>query len=52
VQRSGDAVFTGTIFNGRFGIRAAITNHRTTYRDIDIAIDALLREGRRHAAAA
>lgn len=52
VQQSGDAVFTGTIFEGRFGIRAAITNHRTTFADIDMAVAAILREGRLRAAAA
>ena len=52
VQHSGDAVFTGTRFDGKFGIRAAITNHRTTFQDIDIAVAALLREGRLRARAA
>jgi len=51
VQRSGDAVFTGAVIDGTFAIRAAITNHRTTYADIDYALAAILREGRRRRAA-
>jgi aromatic-L-amino-acid/L-tryptophan decarboxylase len=43
LQLAGEAVFSTTTVGGRTVLRAAITNHRTTESDIDIAIDAVER---------
>jgi glutamate/tyrosine decarboxylase-like PLP-dependent enzyme len=47
VQTSGTAVFTSTLLEGRFALRAALANHRTRCEDIDLALDAVLAAGRR-----
>ncbi|MCH2165803.1 MAG: pyridoxal-dependent decarboxylase [Marinovum sp.] len=44
LQLSGDAVFSTTLADGITCLRAAITNHRTTAKDIEIAIAAVDRE--------
>jgi len=43
LQQSGAALPTSTILDGRFAIRVAITNHRTTFEDIDMLLDTLRR---------
>jgi glutamate/tyrosine decarboxylase-like PLP-dependent enzyme len=43
LQQSGVALPTSTILDGRFAIRVAITNHRTSAEDIDILLAALRR---------
>ncbi len=43
LHESGIAVPSTTIIDGRRAIRAAIVNHRTRNRDVDIMIDGLLR---------
>jgi len=43
LQQSGVALPTSTILDGRFAIIVAITNHRTTFEDIDILLAALRR---------
>jgi glutamate/tyrosine decarboxylase-like PLP-dependent enzyme len=45
VQESGLAVPSGTRINGRFAIRVAVTNHRSTKRDFRLLADAVLRLG-------
>jgi aromatic-L-amino-acid/L-tryptophan decarboxylase len=41
LQESGVAVMSSTMIDGRFAIRACFTNHRTTMKDVDFAVDAL-----------
>ncbi len=43
VQESGIAVISSTILDGRFVLRAAITNHRSRREDFDAFVDALSR---------
>lgn len=52
VQESGMSVPSSTVVNGCFAIRAAIVNHRTTRRDIDALIEAVLSHGERLSALA
>ena len=47
IQESGIAAPSSTVVDGKFAIRAAIFNHRTTEEDIDNLIEATLRFGRR-----
>ena len=49
VQESGIAAPSSTTVNGRFAIRAALFNHRTTLRDVDALLDAVTRFGRSRA---
>ena len=46
LQESGTAVPTHVRIDGRFAIRVANTNHRTTRADFDVLVDAVLRIGR------
>jgi glutamate/tyrosine decarboxylase-like PLP-dependent enzyme len=46
LQESGVAVPSTTRINGDLAIRAAIVNHRTSERDIDVLIDAVIALGR------
>jgi hypothetical protein len=46
IQERGIAAPSSTILDGRFAIRVAITNHRSTRRDFDMLVDAALRIGR------
>jgi aromatic-L-amino-acid decarboxylase len=46
IQESGIAVPSQAVIDGRFAIRACITNHRTTRADLDVLVEALVREGR------
>jgi aromatic-L-amino-acid/L-tryptophan decarboxylase len=45
VQESGVAVPTDTTLRGRYSLRAAIVNHRTTRADLDLLVDAVLHRG-------
>jgi len=45
LQESGIAVPSTTVINGRFAIRAAIVNHRTTANDIDALLKATISFG-------
>jgi aromatic-L-amino-acid/L-tryptophan decarboxylase len=45
LQEAGIAAPSTTIVNGALAIRAAIVNHRTTYADIEILVDAILQAG-------
>jgi len=45
LQETGIAVPSQTILNGNFAIRVCITNHRTQLVDLDILVDAVLKEG-------
>jgi len=47
LQESGIAVPSTTRIRGRLAIRAAIVNHRTVERDVDLLVDATLAFGRR-----
>jgi glutamate/tyrosine decarboxylase-like PLP-dependent enzyme len=47
LQCDGIAVPSHTALNGRFAIRAAITNHRSRRADFDILVDAVLSIGRK-----
>ena len=51
VQESGVAVPSTTKLRGRTVIRLAIVNHRTRQADLDVLLDAVLREGRAAAGA-
>ena len=46
IQESGLAVPSSGRLEGRFAIRVAHTNHRTTYADFDALVDAVVRVGR------
>ncbi|MEM6456858.1 MAG: pyridoxal-dependent decarboxylase, partial [Acidobacteriota bacterium] len=46
IQESGLAVPSSTVREGKFALRVAITNHRTTLADIDLLVDAVLEHGR------
>ncbi|WFL78381.1 pyridoxal-dependent decarboxylase [Altererythrobacter arenosus] len=46
VQESGFAVPSQTLLGGRFALRVCITNHRTTYADLDALIDEISRHAR------
>ena len=46
VQERGIAVPSSTVLDGRFVIRVAITNHRSTRADFDTLVDAVLEIGR------
>jgi aromatic-L-amino-acid decarboxylase len=41
VQRSGDAYLSNATVNGKFALRACITNFRTTRADIDLTLDVI-----------
>jgi glutamate/tyrosine decarboxylase-like PLP-dependent enzyme len=43
LQGSGEAVPSGTVLDGRFAIRVAITNHRSRRPDFDLLVGASLR---------
>lgn len=45
IQESGIAAPSSTTINGKFAIRAAIVNHRTTSADIDALVEAVLAFG-------
>jgi len=47
IQESGVAAPSGTTLNGKFAIRAAIVNHRTSEIDIDALVAAVLKFGER-----
>lgn len=46
IQESGEALPSHTIINGRFCIRACITNHRTRKEDVDKLVELTLKFGR------
>lgn len=43
LQESGDAIISSTFLNGNYVFRVAITNHRSTFNDIDILINCIIR---------
>jgi glutamate/tyrosine decarboxylase-like PLP-dependent enzyme len=45
LQESGIAATSTTVIDGRLALRAAIVNHRTTARDVDALLDAVLALG-------
>lgn len=46
IQERGIAVPSATMLNGRFGIRVAISNHRTQTSDLDVLVERLVEIGR------
>jgi len=50
LQESGIAAPSTTTLKGRLAIRVNITNHRTTFADLDILVDAVVAAGREIAA--
>lgn len=46
LQEQGIAAPSTTTLKGEFAIRVNITNHRTTLEDLDILLDAIVKEGR------
>jgi len=52
LHESGIAAPSTTLIRGDLAIRAAIVNHRTTFRDVDALVDATLRLGARRTASA
>jgi glutamate/tyrosine decarboxylase-like PLP-dependent enzyme len=46
IQERGIAVPSATVLNGKFGIRVAITNHRTTRADLEVFTEQLVAIGR------
>jgi glutamate/tyrosine decarboxylase-like PLP-dependent enzyme len=52
VQERGIAVPSGTLLDGRFAIRVAISNHRSVRADFDVLVDAVVEIGRALAAGA
>jgi glutamate/tyrosine decarboxylase-like PLP-dependent enzyme len=51
LHEAGIAAPSTTTVGGVLAIRAAIVNHRTTYADIAIVVDAVLEAGRRRTGA-
>jgi aromatic-L-amino-acid/L-tryptophan decarboxylase len=47
LQEEGIAVVTSTILHGRLTLRCSITNHRTRREDLDLLVEAVVRQGRR-----
>jgi aromatic-L-amino-acid decarboxylase len=47
LQESGIAVISSTMLDGRFALRAAITNHRSKREDFQILVDAVVKIGER-----
>ncbi len=47
MQESGIAAVSDTTVQGRHCLRAAINNHRTTREDLDVLVEAVVREGSR-----
>ena len=45
LQEQGIAVPSGTVIRGRFSIRVAISNHRSTDADFDALVEAVVRIG-------
>lgn len=45
LQESGIAVVSSTMLDGKFALRAAITNHRSKRTDFEILVEALSRIG-------
>jgi glutamate/tyrosine decarboxylase-like PLP-dependent enzyme len=45
LQEGGVAVPSQTVLAGRFALRVAITNHRTSLADLDLMVDEVLRLG-------
>ena len=45
IQEAGTAVPTDTTVHGRYCLRVAVNNHRTTRADLDLFVDAVLRLG-------
>ena len=43
LQESGIAVISSTVLEGKFALRAAITNHRSRKEDFQILLDAVVR---------
>ena len=46
LQERGIAVPSGTVLDGKFAIRVAITNHRSRREDFDLLVDAVAQLGR------
>ncbi|HEY9518947.1 MAG TPA: pyridoxal-dependent decarboxylase, partial [Gemmatimonadales bacterium] len=46
LQERGIAVPSGTVLEGKFAIRVAITNHRSRREDFDLLVDAVVQLGR------
>jgi glutamate/tyrosine decarboxylase-like PLP-dependent enzyme len=46
LQEGGIAVPSGTVLDGRFAIRVAISNHRSRLRDFDLLVDTVKQIGR------
>jgi glutamate/tyrosine decarboxylase-like PLP-dependent enzyme len=47
LQESGIAVISGTMLEGKFALRAAITNHRSKREDFQVLVDAVVKIGER-----
>jgi aromatic-L-amino-acid decarboxylase len=47
LQESGIAVISSTVLDGKFALRAAITNHRSKKEDFQILVDAVVKIGER-----
>jgi aromatic-L-amino-acid/L-tryptophan decarboxylase len=45
LQESGIAVISSTVLDGKFALRAAITNHRSKREDFEILVDAVVKIG-------
>lgn len=46
LHESGIAVPTGTTLNGKYCLRAAVTNHRSRREDFDLLVREVIRAGR------
>ena len=45
LQETGIATVSSTVLEGRYALRAAISNHRTRQSDLDVLVDAVVRIG-------
>ena len=48
LQESGDAVISSTFLSNNYVLRVAITNHRSTIKDIDILINSILKIAKKY----
>jgi glutamate/tyrosine decarboxylase-like PLP-dependent enzyme len=46
LQESGDAILSSTVLHNKLALRAAITNHRTTFSDLEVTVNSIIQLGK------